>query len=248
MGATPQLPRDDYAAWQKSVEAQIALLHEMINNPLANTGLSVPSAGIVECDGTFNVVGTENVSGNLSVSGTQTVGGNLNVTGSETVSGNLTVSGTLVLPNGSVNNDWLVNPSSPQAVYDSVQNFSLSTTLTNIRTTNVTIPAGFTKAAVQLTVRAYATNPNTTGGNNGAGGDYLYAQANVNGFNGYALPTGVSGSNGSGTNVSTFAAVLTGLTPGGTISLQCAVQTGFLSWAANSTNTVDLSASIGWYR
>ncbi|MGZ4518951.1 MAG: hypothetical protein ACXVXP_09705 [Mycobacteriaceae bacterium] len=157
------------------------------------------------------------------------------------------ISKVLFRPNA-ISNDWLANPSTPQAVYDSVQNFSLSTTLTNIRTTPVTIPAGFTKAAVQLTVRAYATNPNTTGGNNGAGGDYLYAQANINGFNGYALPTGVSGSGGSGTNVSTFAVVLTGLTPGGTVSLQCAVQTGFLSWAANANNTVDLSASIGWYR
>lgn len=239
MGATPQMPRntpDGLIRWMKWVESKLSFILERLNNVLANTGLSVPSPGVTQVDGSLNVVGTENVSGNL------------NVTGNETVSGNLTVSGALVLPNGSVNNAWLVSPVSPQAVYDSVQNFSLSTTLTNIRTTNVTIPSGFTKAAVQLTVRAYATNPNTTGGNNGSGGDYLYAQANINGFNGYALPTGVSGSNGSGTNVSTFAIVLTGLTPGATISLQCAVQTGFLSWAANANNTVDLSASIGWYR
>jgi len=237
---TPQLPGfgdvGAFIRWTKSIDYRLNLLFEKLNNVLANTGLSVPGPGVTQVDQTFNVLGTQNVSGNL------------NVTGNETVSGNLTVSGALVLPNGSVSSAWLVNPTSPQAVYDSVQNFSLSTTLTNIRTTSITIPSGFTKAAVQLTVRAYATNPNTTGGNNGSGGDYLYAQANINGFNGYALPTGVSGSNGSGTNVSTFAVVLTGLTPGGTISLQCAVQTGFLSWAANASNTVDLAASIGWYR
>jgi hypothetical protein len=241
MGGTPQMPRntpDGLIRWMKWVEGRLSFILEKLNNVLANTGLSVPGPGVTQVDGSLVVQNGEAKSGNY-VAGS--AGWHLDHAGNAEFN-------DLTLRGGIIGNDALTNPVTPQAVYDSVQNFSLSTTLTNIRTTNVTVPSGFTKAAVQLTVRAYATNPNTTGGNNGAGGDYLYAQANINGFNGYALPTGVSGSNGSGTNVSTFAVVLTGLTPGGTISLQCAVQTGLLSWAANANNTVDLSSSISWYR
>jgi hypothetical protein len=154
----------------------------------------------------------------------------------------------LTLRGGIIGNDALTSPSTPQAIYTSAQGFSLSATLTNVLTSTVPVPAGFTKAAVTLTARAYAVNPNTTGGNNGAGGDYLYSQANINGFNGYSLPTGVSGGNGAGTNVSTYALVLSDLAAGSSITLQCAAQTGLLSWAANATNTADLSATIVWYR
>lgn len=224
--------------WIKGIEAFTRLLAEKLNHIFEGTGLSVPSPGVTQVDGSLIVQNGEAKSGNYA---SGSAGWHLGNDGNAEFN-------ALTLRGGIIGNDALTNPSSPQAIYDSVQNFGLTTTLTNIRTTNVTIPAGFTKAAVQLTVRAYATNPNTTGGNNGAGGDYLYAEANINGYNGYALPTGVSGSNGSGTNVSTFALVLTGLTPGGTVVLQCAAQTGFLSWAANASNTADVSAMIVWYR
>jgi hypothetical protein len=200
------------------IKARLTRIEQRLNNVLAHTGLSVPAEKVVQCDGSFNVLG------------------------------DLNVSGTLELPNGSVNNAALVNPVSPLAVYDYIQNFSLSTSLTNIRTTPITVPAGFTKAAVSITVRVFAYNPNTTGGYNGAGGDYLLAEANINGLNGFALPVAVSGSNGSGVNVSPFSTVLTGLTPGGTISLQIAASVNYAAWAANTQNTADVSGMIQWYR
>lgn len=156
--------------------------------------------------------------------------------------------GELILRPGSVGNDALTSPVLVEAVYDFRQNFALTTTLSNIRTKTVTVPAGFTKAAVSVTVRVFAVNPSTTGGYDTLGGDYLYGQANINGFNGFALPLATSGNGGSGTNVSPFSAVLDGLTPGSTISLQIAAQTAFANWAANVQNTAELSGSVQWFR
>lgn len=221
MGGTPALPSflpGGFEKWAKGLESKIAFIMERLNNVFANTGLSVPGPGVVQVDGALNV------------------------------NGPMAVTGTLSLPAGIINNAALANPVSALAVYDYVQNFALSTTLTNIRTLLVTVPAGFTKAAVSITVRVFAYNPNTTGGYNGAGGDYLSGQANINGLNGFALPLAVSGSNGSGTNISPFSTVLTGLTGGGTISLQIAAATNYASWAANTNNTAEISGSVQWYR
>lgn len=138
-------------------------------------------------------------------------------------------------------NSMLANPVMAAAAYDYTTNFALSTTLTNIRTKSIPVPAGFTTAAVTLTVRVYAIN-------NTAGLDYLFSQANVNGYNGVALPVAASGSNGSAMNVSTFSVVLSDAALGSTLTLQVAAQTNFGGWAANASNAADLSASIAWYR
>lgn len=142
---------------------------------------------------------------------------------------------------GKISNDALTNPVAAVAKYDYVTNFSMPASLTNIRTLSVPVPAGFTQAAVSLTVRVYALNST-------AGLDYLYSQANINGFNGLSLPTPVSGSGGSGMNVSTFSIVLTGAGLGSAVVLQIAAQSNFASWAADPSNSADLSASISWYR
>lgn len=163
------------------------------------------------------------------------------------IDGTVTVTGDFIAE-GKISNDALVNPTSPAAVFDYVQNFALSTTLTNIKTTTVTVPAGFTKASVSIVVRVFAYNPNNTGGYDGAGGDYLYGQANINGSNGFALPLAVSGNGGSGTNNSPFSKILTGLTSGDSISLQIAASTSFAGWAANAANVAEVSGSIAWYR
>lgn len=156
--------------------------------------------------------------------------------------------GELILRPGSIGNDSLTNPVAVESVYDSFGGFGLTTSMVNIRTKTVPVPAGFTKAAVSITVRVFAVNMGTTGGYDGLGGDYLYGQANINGYNGYALPLAVSGNGGSGTNISPFSAVLTGLTPGSSVSLQIAAQTAYANWAANAQNVAEISGSVQWYR
>jgi hypothetical protein len=156
------------------------------------------------------------------------------------IDGSVTVTGDFIAE-GKISNDALVAPVAPGSIYDSRTNFALTTTLTNIRTTTITVPAGFTRAAVSIVVRVHAFN-------NNAGLDYLYAQANIAGYNGYALPLAVSGSGGSGTNVSPFSAVLSDLTPGGSFTVQIAAQTAFASWAADTQNTAEVSGSVLWFR
>lgn len=147
----------------------------------------------------------------------------------------------LTLRGGIIGNDALAQPVLPSSAYDYTTNFALTTTAVNIRTKNIAVPAGFTTAAVALTVRVYAIN-------NSAGLDYLFSQANINGYNGLALPVPATNGNGSAMNVSTFSTVLTGAALGSTLTLQIAAWTGFGGWSANASNSADLSASIAWYR
>ena len=156
--------------------------------------------------------------------------------------------GTIALRNGIVGNDALTNPVAPGVVWADLHNFGLSTTLTNKLTSTITVPAGFTTAAVSVVGRCFVYNPNTTGGYDGAGGDYLFAQTNVAGYNGNTLPLAMSGSNGSATAVSPFSTVLPGLTPGGSFTVQMAASTYYASVAADPGNTIELSGSILWFR
>lgn len=156
------------------------------------------------------------------------------------VDGSLHVLGDFVA-DGKISNDALVAPVAPGVIFASVTNFALTTTLANILTQNVTVPAGFTRAAVSVVARVFAYNPT-------ANLDYLYGQANVSGLNGYALPLAVSGSNGSGTNISPFSTVLEGLTPGSTFPVQIAASSAFAAWAANAGNTAEVSGSVTWFR
>jgi hypothetical protein len=156
------------------------------------------------------------------------------------VIGNLTITGDLTAE-GKISNEALVSPVDAKSVYDYVTNFTLTTTPTNIKTRTVPVPAGFTRAAVSLTVRVYAIN-------NSAGLDYILSQANINGYNGLALPVPATNNNGSAMNVSTFSTVLADEALGSALSLQIAAWTGFGTWAANASNSADLSASIAWYR
>jgi len=148
--------------------------------------------------------------------------------------------GTLLLAPGSVSNEDLANPVNGSYIYDYVTNFPVTVAPSFIRTTTITVPAGFTQAIVSVTARVYAINGT-------AGLDYLYCQANVSGSSGLAIPTQVAAS-GSGTNVSPFSSVLTGLTGGGTFSVQITASTAFASWPANASNAGDVAGSVIWLR
>jgi len=179
--------------------------------------------------------------GEMTVDGALVVDGTLTVAGNLAVSGHAAITGTLSLPAGIIGNDALTSPVAPGLIYAIEQGFSLATSDAAFLTRTVTVPAGFTSAVVSVVGRVFAINPNT-------GYDYLSAVSKINGTGGASIPLLVGGSGGSGINVSPFSRVLTGLTPGGTFSLEVRGNTNTASWAANGANTCELSGTILWFR
>ena len=137
---------------------------------------------------------------------------------------------------------------SSQEIYFSATNFPLTTGSGVKATSALAIPNGMTGAVISVIARAVAFDPNTSGGSNGAGADYLYCQPSIGATNGNALPLNVGGSNGSGINVSPLSVVLSGLTPGGTLTLSVSAWSYYLAWAANADNVAELSGIVNWLR
>jgi hypothetical protein len=200
------------------IKARLTRIEQRLNNVLAHTGLSVPAEKVVQCDGSFNVLG------------------------------DLNVSGTLELPNGSVNNAALVSPVTGGATWASATGFALSTTLTELAGIDITVPAGFTQAYGTVGAYVFSYNPNTTGGSNGTGGDAIYAQARISTTQSRANPIGVSGSGGFATSSSGTGYGLTGLTPGSTIRLSVYGSSAYAAMASNVNNYANAFASIIWLR
>jgi len=180
--------------------------------------------------------------------GVTTVDGELDVTGTLDVTGNTVIGGTLSLPAGIINNDALTSPVVPLVVYGMSTSFGLTTSWVTQCSTTITVPAGFTSCVVSVSARGFATNPNTTGGSNSAGGDFFYVRAVIGGSHGIGFPTRVLGSGDSVSVVGPFSCVISGLTSGGTFTVTCDVTTMFLSWATNTNNTAEVSGSILWFR
>lgn len=136
----------------------------------------------------------------------------------------------------------------PQKISVTTTNFGLTTTPTAILTSSLTVPLGMTSAVVNVTARCLAYDANTSGGSNGAGADYQWAQPFVGAIVGAAMPLNTGGSNGSSINTSPLAVILPGLNPGNTIPIGVNAWTSFLPWAVYSYNTAELQGSISWYR
>jgi hypothetical protein len=226
------MPGFDFVRWMKSIESKISFILERLNNVLANTGLSIPSPGVTQVDGSLNVVGTENVSGNL------------NVSGNETVSGNLTVSGALVLPNASVNNAWLTNPLSPTRLHSDANNYTVGTAWSTIATAVTTVPTGYTQALI-LSMAVGASAQNST-----AASDFLYASGRVNtgSLGGYSLGSADVPAGKYGLTFDFQTGLLPGLTAGSTLTFTAQVSTAFGSWAANTGNVANLDVALLWLR
>lgn len=133
-----------------------------------------------------------------------------------------------------------------QTVLCSATDFALSTTLTDLGTGTVTVPSGYTRCAVILLGQLYAYNPNTTGGSNGTGGDYLYCRVKFDGGVSSSMPEGVTGSNGAATATSLGAGNYTGLTPGSTLSFSVQGRVAFQGFTANTSNTAYANIGVWW--
>lgn len=241
--ATADLPRDDLVKLIRVMQRDIDLLK--MQSPLANTGLTIPGTGEVDVTGLLRVLG------NLIVSGLVTVDATGGIQSSNYVSGTAgwRFDGTSLEANtGVIGNGALANPvifASPRAA---ASGFALLTTYRTLASVTVTVPPGMTQLQVFVTARLFVYNPNSTGGSDGAGVDALYVQAQVAGNSSTATPTGISGSGGFATTVSSDSFTLTGLAPGATVTLAVQGATGFANLAANAGNYASVAAAVSWSR
>lgn len=153
------------------------------------------------------------------------------------------------LPGSGITNPMLASPVAPGLVYAYATNFALSLTLTTKLTATITVPPGFTECAVSMSSRVFAFNPNTTGGADGGGGDYIYNNTNIAGVSPAVIPPiFAAGSGLAADSISPFSQLLSSLTPGSTFDITVEAKTSMLAWAANTSNQVIMSGSLLWFR
>lgn len=234
-------PEHDLAQRLKALEAAVAalstqpiLLNASTGSGTGSPGLSTNAAGLH----VWNSAGTELITLS-SADGSGTFNGNVNIGGNLTTSGNTTIAGNLSVVGG-ISNDNLTSPIVPQAVHNHATNFALNTTNTLLISQSVSVPSGYSKALVTVTVNVVALNKNT-------GYDSVYCTPYINGVapNGYQGQLQIA-SNVQGSCSRTATASLTGLS--GSFQLTGYGSTALANWAADSNNTANLDAIIMFYK
>lgn len=172
--------------------------------------------------------------------GETTVDGTLIVTGDLEVSGHAAITGTLSLPSGIIGNDALTSPVMPESRWLDSSNWGLTVAWQAKVTIPVTVPAGFTTLQVMAAGRLCATNSTATQ-------DGLYTELAIGSHTQPGFVTGVDPGKAQ-TSVSTLAATIGGLTPGGTVNIVLWGSTLSAAWATSANNAADLSASLLWLR
>ena len=161
--------------------------------------------------------------------------------GMKPVPGGVEFSGNLSVPNGSITNAALQNPSAPYAAHADNNTFALATG-PNVEklALSVPVPAGFTRAHVYAgaTMHAY---------NNNASRDEMYVECRINGVGpGYSSKVSAQ-ANSIGFAASNAAAVLTGVT--GTFSISVVASSAAFAWPADSTqNALNLNVFVTFLR
>lgn len=197
--------------------------------------------GITPKDGGTDLDGFVNVNGPLVVNGTSGINGPQTVNGSQTVNGPMTITGTLSLPAGIIGNDALANPSTSVASHAQADSFSITTgaNVEKLRAT-ITVPAGFTKAAVYGTATMSVYN-------NSGSLDSCYLAFRVNGAQiGWSNQVGAPASQRV-LAVAAGSGIITGLN-GGTIYVSADASTGVNAWNVDNNNTINIDALVTFYR
>lgn len=163
------------------------------------------------------------------------------------VDGTLHVLGDFIA-DGKVSNEALESPVLPDVRMANATNFSLTTTLSEKVSIDVSVPDGFTRLLAKVDGFIYANNPNTTGGSDGNGGDAISARTDVGGWNSAWMPEGVSGNGGFSTQSSSLAVLIENLTLGATIHMAELGMSNYQTIAANVNNRAFLSALLIWLR
>lgn len=191
--------------------------------------------GIVPKDG-----GTD-LDGFVNINGDATVNGPLEVNGDSTFNGAMSITGALNLPAGIIGNDALTSPSTPVASHAQADSFSITTgaNVEKLRAT-ITVPAGFTKAAVYGTATMSVFN-------NSGSLDSAYLAFRVNGAQvGWSNQVGAPASQRV-LSVAAGAGLISGLS-GGTIYVSAEASTGVNAWSTDANNTLNIDALVTFYR
>lgn len=151
--------------------------------------------------------------------------------------------GSLVLRDGIVGNQALASPVQPVLVHDDASGFDATTTFTTKLSVSVTVPAGFTS----LMVTSFTVG--VTMANSTAATDYLYISPGIVGhvINGFVLGSSDTAPGITAVTQENAGALLTGLTPGSTVTFVGSVRTAFGSWTGG-TGVANLTASGLWLR
>jgi len=188
------------------IKALIARLSGLATDVRESTGNLLRTAGIYITTAGMRIASSLKVEGDLESTGSARFGGALNVTGDAVFSGNLAV------PNGSITNDQLASPLViVGAAPATVSGWAVSTTSEAKASSVISVPAGFSRAAVVAWANMHFMDTSANGGwlratIAGNGGAEMGGLAN--------LQLGQSASHAIG---------LTGLS-GGTIGVSCDVR------------------------
>jgi len=270
MGGLPDVnPRDIYD-YAKKLEARIANLER--RSPYTGTGMHPNGANGVEVDGDLIIDGNLDLNGAGTVDGSLTIGGSVSVDGAGKVGGtwmsdafngnlgtgapgttgwafnnNRAILPELILRPGSVSNDALTDPVVPGVVNLTTNNFSVGVPWIDAVSTSLTVPAGCTRLLLTASVWLQLFNTKTSGGADGAGSDYIYTRIRLGATTGQHTSTGVSGNSGTATATSGMSALLSGLTPGSTVSLAGQASTDYVI-ATSTFNKVVATATLFWLK
>jgi hypothetical protein len=207
------------------------LVRRLVNrDPLAGTGMSTPSRGTTQVDGSLVVQGGEAKSGNFEHG---SAGWHLGSDGSAEFK-DVTL---YDLPNS-----MLASPVAPAVAHADAANFSLTSGANQtLATATVPVPSGYTRALVSATAGISAFNPT-------ASPDYLFCVAYIQNdtARGWSLPVTVN-STDSGCANHTATALLTGLSGSFTVRVAGSTQSG--TWNTEVTgNVANIDATVLFLR
>lgn len=160
--------------------------------------------------------------------------------GTVQVEGNLWVTGDFTA-DGKISNDALVSPVAPGVVSNEVTNFGITTSSATKMSGTISVPAGFTSAAISVIARTFALDNDTVNPT-----DYLYSRVTLGGVSSSEVPLACTFNGGSGTSVSPLSVVLTSL--GSSIAYSVSAHSAFANWGTDALNRVSLSGSVLWFR
>lgn len=185
--------------------------------------------------------GGTDLDGFVNINGDATVNGPLEVNGDSVFNGAMSIAGALNLPAGIIGNDALTSPTEAKSGHADADSFSITTgaNVEKLRAT-ITVPAGFTKAAVfgVATMSVF---------NNSGSLDSCYLAFRVNGAQvGWSNQVGAPSSQRV-LSVAAGAGLVTGLS-GGTIYVSAEASTGVNAWSADANNTLNIDAIVTFYR
>jgi hypothetical protein len=236
-GVMAALP-EPWKSLREKIEAiteRVKKLENAASNKFSGTGLSVPSDGVTQVDGSLVVQSGDARSGNYVAGST---GWHLPASGAAEFT-------DIVILGVAVGSDA---PVKIQVSRLYAEAFSLTTSYSQKDSTSLTVPTGCTRLLAILSASMYVVNQNTTGGSDTNGGDAIYVRATIQSSNTGGSPIGLTGYNGFTTTTSNDTFQLTGLNPGDTVSFGVEGKSGYQSIPAYVDNWIKATATLVWLR